>query len=161
MNLHRQSFRPYEAHLGTTYLAQKIIGDDNEEYTVSAFCAGGEVRALIALRRWLSPEGSTIRAETVDSAPFLIPIQRLSHSLNTEGPTNFQFRVHDGDPRLLEINPRISSATSLRTAFGYNEPLMCIAHYLRGEIIHQPALRQGQAVRYIEDCVEYASGPDL
>lgn len=157
----KDDFSPYAAQLGQVYLAQSLVGDDDAEYTVSAFCVGEGVRAVIALRRWLSAEGATARAETVDSAPFLGPIQRLSARLKAEGPTNFQFRVHNGQPLLLEINPRISSATSLRSAFGYNEALMCVAHYVNGEQIYQPALKQGRAVRYIEDVVHYASGTDL
>lgn len=156
-----EEFAPHAAALGQIYLAQSIVGDDDAEYTVSGFCVAGQLHASIALRRWLSAEGSTARAETVPSDLFLAPMQRLSAALNLDGPTNFQFRVHDGKPLLLEINPRISSATSIRAAFGYNEPLMCLAHYLTEREIYQPVLKQGRAVRYIEDIIEHASGADL
>jgi len=69
--------------------------------------------------------------------------------------TNFQFR-RDGDfIKLLEINPRISSSTSIRAAFGYNESEMCIEHYLNNKAIHQPKILRGQASRYIADEITY------
>jgi carbamoyl-phosphate synthase large subunit len=73
--------------------------------------------------------------------------------LGAEGPTNFQFRIANGKPMLLEINPRISSATSIRAAFGFNEAAMCVDHYLHGKKIRQPPLRSGTAVRYLADII--------
>ena len=69
------------------------------------------------------------------------------------GPTNFQFRRHEGVLKLLEINPRVSSATSIRTAFGYNESAMAVEFYLDGKRPVQPAIRAGRAVRYLEDLI--------
>jgi carbamoyl-phosphate synthase large subunit len=71
------------------------------------------------------------------------------------GPTNFQFRKHQGVLKLLEINPRISSSTSIRAAFGYNESLMAIEYYLENKKPSQPVIKQGKAVRYIEDFIFY------
>jgi carbamoyl-phosphate synthase large subunit len=56
---------------------------------------------------------------------------------------------------LLEINPRISSSTSLRAAFGYNEAEFCVRHYLEQALITQPEIRFGYAVRYIADLVTF------
>ena len=72
------------------------------------------------------------------------------------GPTNFQFRKHEGVLKLLEINPRISSATSIRTAFGYNECKMAVEYYLKNKKPKQPVIKQGRAVRYTEDFIFYA-----
>lgn len=147
------AFAAHADAIGTRYLAQRIVGTASQEFTVSAFCVQGEVRASIALRRILSPEGATAWAETVADDPFLPDMKRIAARLGAEGPTNFQFRVADGKPLLLEINPRISSATSIRAAFGFNEAAMCVDHYLYGREIRQPALRSGSAVRYIADIV--------
>lgn len=153
-------FAPHAGRLGDVYLAQRLIGTDDAEYTVSAFCSAGEVMAVIALQRHLSPEGATMRARTTEAGPFLPVISRLARSLKAEGPTNFQFRVAEGQPWLLEINPRISSATSLRAAFGYNEAQMCLDHYLYRRPIAQPALRSGHAIRYIEDLIHHEDRAD-
>lgn len=158
----RTQFAPVAQEVGTRYLAQKFVGSDDAEFTVSAFCVSGQIHAAIALRRLLSPTGATTWAESTSAAPFLPAMTRIAALLGAEGPTNFQFRLQDGQPLLLEINPRISSATSIRTALGYNEALMCVTHYLYGKSIEQPRLRHGRAVRYIADIVTYDdAGTDL
>ena len=71
------------------------------------------------------------------------------------GPTNFQFRKTDRGLKLLEINPRISSSTSIRAAFGYNESLMAVEMALENRMPVQPEIKRGRAVRYTEDFVFY------
>lgn len=151
-------FLLYHDRMGSIYLAQRIIGNDDTEFTVSAFCVSGDVHAAIALRRYLAPDGSTQRAQTADITPFMPTLVRLSKALCAQGPTNFQFRCEGETPYLLEINPRISSATSLRAAFGYNEASMCIEHYVNASAIVQPTIRSGQAIRYIEDIIVDGTG---
>lgn len=151
-----RDFAPMAARLGAEYMAQPIVGTDDAEYTVSVFCdGGGAVRAGLALRRRLAPDGSTAKAAVADMAPFRAAIDRLADAFKPQGPTNFQFRLTEDGPKLLEINPRISSATSLRAAFGMNEAWMCVRHYLWGETIGQPTIRPGRAERFIEDFVRY------
>ncbi|MNI20933.1 carbamoyl phosphate synthase-like protein [compost metagenome] len=81
---------------------------------------------------------------------------RLCQAFKPAGPTNLQFRRgSDGTWHLLEINPRISSTSSIRRAFGYNEAAMCLDHYLDGKTLIQPVIRSGFAVRFIEDFIVY------
>ncbi len=63
---------------------------------------------------------------------------------------------NEGALKLLEINPRISSSTSIRTAFGYNECAMAVEYYLEGKTPKQPVIRPGRAVRYTEDLIFYS-----
>lgn len=155
-------FAPLADRLGAEYMAQRLTGTDDAEYTVSVFCDGaGEVRAGIALRRRLAQDGSTAKAVVTDMAPFRETIDRLAAVFRPEGPTNFQFRLTEAGPMLLEINPRISSATSIRAAFGMNEAWMCVRHYLWGETIAQPVLRPGRAERFIEDYISHDDCADL
>jgi carbamoyl-phosphate synthase large subunit len=71
------------------------------------------------------------------------------------GPTNFQFRKQQDSIYLLEINPRISSACSIRTKFGYNDPLLCIQHYLQNKKYQPINKLKGFAIRYIADKISY------
>jgi carbamoyl-phosphate synthase large subunit len=103
----------------------------------------------------LSGEGATVKAHVVELPEMNAQLAQLVDIFKPVGPTNFQFRQHEGEILLLEINPRISSSTSLRTAFGYNEAAMCIEYYLQGEVPEKRPLRSGRAVRYIEDMVFY------
>ncbi len=137
-------------------MAQPIIGDESEEFTIAAFCDGeGGYFNSIALRRRLSRDGFTEKAEVVDTAQFALTINELCQLFQPLGPTNFQFRMCNDCPKLLEINPRISSSTSIRTAFGYNESAMAVGYFLEHTVPAQSAIRAGRAVRYTDEHIFY------
>ncbi len=153
----RDEFMLHRHKMGDVLMAQKLIGNDEEEFTISAFCDGkGGFYSIITLKRKLSSEGFTDKAEVVDSAPFIPAVEELCTYFKPVGPTNFQFRKENGQLQLLEINPRISSSTSIRTAFGYNESVMTAEYYLDHKIPVQPEIKWGKAVRYTEDFIYYA-----
>ncbi|MEN9638805.1 MAG: hypothetical protein RLZZ262_673 [Bacteroidota bacterium] len=142
--------------IGDTHIVQPIIGDDGNEYSISAFCHPTEgVCASMGLKRKLSNDGYTQHAEVIDTAPFLETINELIQLFRPIGPTNFQFRTQDNRNYLLEVNPRISSATSIRTAFGYNEAEMAVRFFLENKLPSQPTILRGRATRYIEDGIFY------
>lgn len=150
-----RDFTPWAPLLGEVLMAQPIIGSASQEYTVAVFGDGqGGICAAITFQRSLASDGSTAKAKVRHDASLDAVVTRLCQHFKPVGPTNLQFRrADDGTWKLLEINPRISSTSSIRTAFGYNEAAMCLAWYLKGERPRQPALRAGFAVRYIEDYV--------
>jgi carbamoyl-phosphate synthase large subunit len=156
------TFEQHRHDIGSVLMAQPIIGTDDEEYTTSAFCDGnGGVSAKMTLRRKLSKDGFTDRAEVVASDQFEEAITGLCQHFSPLGPTNFQFRICSDGIKLLEINPRISSSTSIRTAFGYNESAMAVDFFLDGKTPTQPSIRRGRAVRYIEEHIFYEDGVHL
>lgn len=118
---------------GGNQVVQKLVGNDHEEYSVGFFGYGdGTGSDLIVLRRRLW-NGMTWQAESVavekELASTCAAITRL---FRPHGPTNYQFRKSGRDWFLLEMNPRFSSSTAIRAGFGFNEPLMCVDHYLSG-----------------------------
>lgn len=152
------TFAGFSQRLGVDLIAQQIVGTNDDEFTVSIFGDGtGGYDAISCLRRKLGPEGSTAHARTEDIAVVAGTASRLCSHFHPEGPTNLQFRKTSEDWKLLEINPRISSSTSIRTAFGYNEAAMCLDYYLDGIRPHQPRIKMGSASRYIEDLVTHDS----
>ncbi len=157
-----RAFAPHQSDVGSVIIAQPIVGNEESEYTISAFCDGaGGFYASMTLRRTLSKDGFTDRAEVVSSDNINAAVSALCRHFNPVGPTNFQFRKHGDELKLLEINPRISSATSIRTAFGYNEALMSIEYHLGNRKPQQPVIRRGRAVRYMEDFIFYEDRPDI
>jgi carbamoyl-phosphate synthase large subunit len=115
-------------------IAQRIVGNINEEYTTSAFCDGkGGYYCYMTLRRKLSKEGFTDKAEVVNLEGIEKAIKDLCEIYKPLGPTNFNSGCMKGVLKLLEINPRISSSTSIRTAFGYNESLMAVEYFLENK----------------------------
>lgn len=150
----RRIFNQHRAFIGNTLFAQEYIGTDEDEFTIAVFGDGcGSYTSNIVMRRKLSGQGYTEKATVCELPEGLHAINELCIHFSPLGPTNFQFRLHEGAVKLLEINPRISSSTSLRTAFGYNECLMAINFYLYGNLPTQPHISQGYAVRYTEDMV--------
>jgi len=157
----RDQLEERAAEIGPYLMLQPIVGAPDEEYTVSAFFdRDSRLCASIALRRTLSQNGYTETAETVEGTSLGVVLADLARIFHPVGPTNFQFRIDRGQWKILEINPRISSATSIRTAFGYNESAMGVEFLLHDAPPVQPRLRQGRAIRYVEDLIYY-DRPDI
>jgi carbamoyl-phosphate synthase large subunit len=151
------TFLKHKEFIGTVLMAQPIVGNDDEEFTTSAFCDGsGGFYCYMTMRRKLSKDGFTDKAEVVDINGIEDAVKTFCGYFSPVGPTNFQFRLHEGTLKLLEINPRISSSTSIRSKFGYNESAMAVEYYLENKIPQQPEIRQGRAIRYVEDFIFYS-----
>jgi carbamoyl-phosphate synthase large subunit len=145
-------FNLHKGQIGEILMVQEIVGNEEEEFTTSAFCDGkGSYYASMTLKRKLAKDGYTDRAETYVLEDIDKVLNHFCAYLKPIGPTNFQFRRHNSELKLLEINPRISSSTSIRTAFGYNESEMVVDYYLENKEPVQPKLRTGKAVRYTDD----------
>ena len=148
----QETFKKHRSKVGPELMAQPIVGNNEEEYTTAAFCDGkGGFYNIITLKRKLAKLGYTEKAEVVHNDLIEQAVGEICKYLNPVGPTNFQFRIQEDRCYLLEINPRFSAATSIRTGFGYNEALMAVEYYLENMKPVQPELREGRAVRYIED----------
>ncbi len=151
-----EDFDYWKAKLGENFMVQELIGSDKNEYTASVFgYSDGACSDIIAFKRTLSGEGATAKAVVVDELSLSKSIRAMVSIFKPQGPTNFQYRLHHDRFLLVEINPRISASTSLKTAFGFNEAKMCIEYYLEAKNPKVDLLRKGRAERYIEDYVTY------
>lgn len=136
------------------FMLQKYIGNDEQEYTVGMFGFGdGTGLPPITFRRKLSLAGNTQYAEVVELDWISHAVAAISAIFKPLGPTNFQFRAVGEIPYLLEINPRFSSSTSLRAAFGYNESVMALDFYVTNIRPPIPHVLKGRGWRYSEDLV--------
>lgn len=148
----------YKSEIGSNLMMQPLIGSPEEEFTTSAFFdENNNLCAYMTLKRKLSKAGFTETANTVNINGMSKALLELAKIFKPIGPTNFQFRKSGGELKLLEINPRISSATSIRTAFGYNESIMSVEYFLNNKQPKQPKLKTGRAIRYVEDMIYYDS----
>lgn len=147
-----EEFDFYTRRAANQCIYQQIVGSMEEEYTASVFGNGqGELFDVIILKRKLSGEGATSKAIFVENPVLLAYIRNICAHLKPEGPLNIQMRMADGLVYLLEINSRVSSSCSIRTAMGYNEPEMCVKYYLMGEAIKPAPRIPGRAIRFIAD----------
>lgn len=136
-----------------TNIYQRIVGTDNSEYTISVFGKGdGSYADYIILKRKLAQTGATDKATIVmNDAVLMDYVDKVCQATNPIGPTNIQLRKEDDKVFLLEINPRISSACSIRTHMGYNDALKSIEFYLYGRHMTPSEKKQLHAVRFIDD----------
>lgn len=142
------------------WMLQRIVGRDDEEYTVGVFGLGrGQALGPIIFRRRLSAAGNTLEAQVVDHPLIQTAVERLNALLEPVGPTNYQFRMENDLAFLLEVNPRFSSSNSLRTRFGYNEAEMSLDHFLFDLLPPTPSIRYGIGWRFSEDNVVYDRHP--
>ena len=134
-----------------SYIIQEVVGKDSEEYTCGLFgFPDGSTTDIIIMKRVLS-YGSTFKAE-VGKFPLVRKVViQLTKSLKILGPTNIQIRVQNKIPYIIEINARVSSSSSLRTLFGFNEPELCIRSFFLKEQNIVVKIKSGYANRYIED----------
>ncbi len=154
----REQYDRFVSEIGERLMMQEFVGTDEEEYTVSVFFdTKSNIKAMMGLKRKLSRTGYTEIAKVVETETFLDSIRELSSIFKPVGPTNFQFRRNKEVWKLLEINPRISSSTSIRQKFGYNESKMAVHYFLDGKNIEQPIIQKGSAIRYTEDYIIYDS----
>lgn len=152
----KDDYQYWKKKTGSNFMVQEIIGDSEHEYTVGIFGLGeGEFTNPIVLRRKLGRDGSTVKAETADIPELMTETRAIMSQLKAVGPTNLQFRRHKNEFYLLEINPRFSSSLSMRAAFGFNEPEMCLEYYLEGRPPAARTLRPGRASRYLADDVTW------
>jgi carbamoyl-phosphate synthase large subunit len=158
VRLHDETdFQYWRNKAGQHWMLQRIVGRDDEEYTVGVFGLGdGDALAPLVCRRRLAAAGNTLEAEVVNSPAVLAMSERLTRLFQPVGPTNYQFRVEADTVYLLEINPRFSSSNSLRTAFGFNEAAMAVDYFLHGRTPPAPTIRPGIGWRYSEDFVVHA-----
>ncbi len=136
------------------FMVQKFVGDEEHEFTAATFGFGdGRCVNPIIMRRKLSKAGATDKAIVEINEDIKREIVKICKALKPVGPTNFQFRQQGNEYYLLEINPRISSSTSIRTAFGYNEAEMCIEYFIEGREPVDREIKTGRAYRYITEAV--------
>jgi carbamoyl-phosphate synthase large subunit len=152
-----EDYAYWKHKLADDFMVQERVGDEESEFTVAIFGLGdGSYSDILVFKRKLC-FGGTFHAVVYSDHELESYIARLCALTRPVGPTNVQVMKHKGEYLLLEINPRISASTSLRAAFGFNEPEMCIEYFLMGNCPNKSNARNGKAVRYIEDIVYFDS----
>ena len=151
-----RDFNYWTQRIKEPQLIQRIIGNDEDEYTVGIFGLGdGAFLNGMTLKRTLTRSGFTGSAEVVSYSAVDYAVQVLASKYSPIGPTNLQFRMENDKAYLLEINPRFSSSTSIKMEFGFNEAAMCLDFYLENKVPKNPTLRKGVAQRHSADIVYF------
>lgn len=82
----------------------------------------------------------------------------IAKALKSTYSINIQFKMMAGQPYCYEINPRLSSTTSVRAHFGFNEPDMIIRDTLGiNPLREQQPAQAGIFMRYWEEIYQEAN----
>ncbi len=136
-------------------MLQRMIAEPSPalsyEFTSSVFVASdntlfGPFTARRALRG-----GDTWIAEVGDFPNISEVVRNCVENLGIVGPFNIQLMVGSDGPVPFEFNARFSGTTAIRAHFGFNDPEFAIRSFLLRENIVQPEIKNGVAMRYLEE----------
>lgn len=107
------------------FVVQQYL-DDEKDYTAGVYVSSSrKFMDVIIIERvlnfGLSYSGKVILDDTLKE--YCLSIAK---ALNSTYSINIQFKMLNNIPYCYEINPRLSSTTSIRAHFGFNEPDMVI-----------------------------------
>jgi len=107
------------------FVAQEYLSDE-DEYTVGVYISRNQqFRGTIVIRRELK-FGLSYRGEVVHDERISAYCLNVCRELGLHYSSNVQLKMVGASPSAFEINPRLSSTTSVRAHFGFNEPEMII-----------------------------------
>ena len=147
-------FRAGLAKLGTfrSMLLMEFL--DGREYSVD--CVGDHGRLVTAVVRRKS--GQAGAGQRIDQrADILEATAQLCAAHGLNGIFNVQFRESDGQPRLLEINPRMSGGIGMACVAGPNLPYIALRGFADGyDGLEIAPVRDGIRVAELARAVELA-----
>jgi carbamoylphosphate synthase large subunit len=127
---------------------------EGREYSVD--CVGDHGKLVAAVSRKKGTEQG--HAQRIDMRPAIIEATtQLCAHLGLNGNFNVQFREAGGQPRLLEINPRMSGGIGMACAAGPNLPYIALRGFADGfDTVTVPPVRDGARVTELSIPVELA-----
>lgn len=118
---------------GRRALIQEYLEDDGNEYTtgVTVSESGAKVMSCIAMRRTLKG-GQTYKAFIDDFDEVRESARAVALEIGARGPLNIQSRLVEGEPKIFEINARLSASCPMRAVAGVNEPDILYRNFVHG-----------------------------
>ncbi|HIK56792.1 MAG TPA: ATP-grasp domain-containing protein [Synechococcales cyanobacterium M55_K2018_004] len=145
-----EEFNFFRNYLRDPVMQERLLPDD-QEYTVGLFFqTDGHVAGALSLKRSLMA-GLSYRMESVQHPEVCKTAIQAAAALGMLGPANVQMRLTPDGPKVFEVNPRFSSATCVRAQFGLNEPEMAVRHFVLGERLSPPTVKEGICLRFWEE----------
>lgn len=127
------------------------LGNLENEYTCSVFkCSDGTLLGPFTARRSLRG-GSSWVIEVGHFEEVYPVLLSIAKHLDVMGSINVQLMRTDKGYVPFEFNARFSGTTAVRAHFGFNEPQMLIENYYFNQNLDAPVIRNGLALRYLEE----------
>jgi carbamoyl-phosphate synthase large subunit len=123
----------------------------SSEFTSSVFVASDNTLFGPFTARRALKGGDTWIAEVGDFPNISEVVRNCVDNLGIIGPFNIQLMVGSDGPVPFEFNARFSGTTAIRAHFGFNDPEFAVRSFLLRETIVQPEIKDGVAMRYLEE----------
>lgn len=132
------------------FLAQEYMNDP-KEYTIGVYMSKDKrLKKTFIIERelkfGLSYKGTVIKSDSISDYAI-----KVCEILGTEFSANVQLKIHNGEPCLFEVNPRLSSTTCVRANFGFNEPELIIRELYGTLDEYKWNIESGSFMRYWEE----------
>ena len=133
------------------FVVQAFLGD-GDEYTAGVYLAKNRAfRSVLVMKRQLE-FGLSYKGEVVEDPAIGRYCIKLCEKMGLYYASNVQLKLSDGRPCAFEINPRLSSTTSVLATFGFNAPEMILCDVYGGlEEYHPTVSKRGRFMRYWEE----------
>jgi carbamoyl-phosphate synthase large subunit len=122
------------------------------EYSVDVLARGDAVGPVVPRTRSRTRAGISFEGTVEANDRLIEETGAICRRLGLEYAVNLQFRYDaDGEPRLIEINPRVAGTVIMSVGAGANVPYYAVKYAL-GEAVPDPEIRWGtRMVRYWQE----------
>lgn len=130
-----------------------------DEFSVDVLAQGETVDPVIPRSRTRTRAGITFEGTVENKPELIVEAQKITRALGLEYNINLQFKYDsDGNPRLIEINPRVAGTIILCVGAGVNMPYLGVK-YAMGEPVPDVDVKWGtRMVRYWEEVFRRPDG---
>ena len=130
-----------------------------KEYSVDLLCREGKSLIVVPRLRAETKGGISFRGTIEFNEELIYIAKQIAKALNLDYNINIQFRYStENQPKLLEINPRVSGTIVMNTGAGINLPYLGVKLAL-GETFEIPQVRWGTSMtRYWEEIFYESDG---
>ena len=136
------------------WVVQEYLGDGRREYTTGVYKAL-DGRTVDVMSMWRDLQfGLSYKAEVRSFPEIDAYAVRVADAVGATGPCNVQSMLTDDrGPVCFEVNPRLSSTSPIRAAFGLNEVELLLRERVLGEQVTTSAHTSGWAFRSWQETV--------
>lgn len=129
------------------------------EYSVDMLCENGNARVVVVRLREEVRSGISFRSVVVENKQVDKIARRVCEALEFDGPMGIQLKENGGgNPKVIEVNPRLHGSCILSVAAGANIPYLAVKQTL-GESFENPTVKVGtRLVRYWGASIYDSSG---
>lgn len=133
------------------YFVVQAFLDDARDFTAGVYVSRDRsLRSTLLIERELK-FGLSYRGSIFEDEGLTDYCLKVAEAISSYYSINIQFKIVGGRPYAYEVNPRLSSTTSVRAHFGFNEPDM-ILHEIQGRLeAYTLTKRCGRFTRYWQE----------